>query len=656
MYSKFILLSFLLVTAITPLRMSGQDIDLTDLVESEEESDDQTELIEYLQELLQHPIDLNKTTVKQLETLPWISPTLSRKIIDYRNKCGKISHIEDLLSIPELTPDIFQRIRPFLAIRQEAKTPFQLTGRQRVFLPDADKQHDNFIGGKEKTYNRIDGVWGQSIQLGLLAEKDSGEKPWNDLQSGYMKIGIGKPLVNILLGNFIAEFGQGLVFWGPYRLHKGYDAIAPVKARGRGLRPYRSVDENASLFGAATSVTTRFFTLDVFYSQNKRDAITFQDTVRSLIDTGYHRTSKELSHQDALGEMLIGMNLTFPIRGVGQIGFTHQVWAFDKILVNRIGDFTTFSGRRNMITSVNWDVTLGAINFFGEAAHSRSGEEAFMAGCWLDMTKFSATLAWRRFDRDYFNYHGYGFGNRGDVLNNEKGFYLGWRLGLWRGSKISFYLDNTSYPWPKHTVPMPSSERQVVGMIEQKIGGNIRLQMSVKSCLSERSESIEDQWGNPLKRMINSSRSSYRGQMIIRFNENFRLKTRVEWHTADTDPLSFHVDATNDTCGVLFYQDVNYRLTPTVRFITRWTFFDAPIYDVRFYQYENDLPGIMRLKMLYGRGTRWYLMTCFHLFHSIKLYLKYEHTWYDRVPQQSGSVYVGDKHTNAFSAQLDWEF
>ncbi|NOY59332.1 MAG: hypothetical protein GXO75_10465, partial [Calditrichaeota bacterium] len=94
---------------------------------------------------------------------------------------------------------------------------------------------------------------------------------------------------------------------------------------------------------------------------------------------------------------------------------------------------------------------------------------------------------------------------------------------------------------------------------------------------------------------------------------------------------------------------------PQISIRTRWCYFDAPLYDLRFYVYENDLPGVMRLKLLYKRGIRSYLILSWHISTYFSFSAKLERTSYDnRFSIGSGNDFIPGNHEHAFSCQLDW--
>ena len=56
-------------------------------------------------------INLNTATVRQLQTLPGIGPTLAQRIVNFREKNHGFKRIEELLAIPGISEKKWKAIR-----------------------------------------------------------------------------------------------------------------------------------------------------------------------------------------------------------------------------------------------------------------------------------------------------------------------------------------------------------------------------------------------------------------------------------------------------------------------------------------------------------------------------------------------------------------
>ncbi len=112
-----------------------QELDLEKLLETEIETEDQSEVLEYLTSLQQHPLNINTASMQQLETIPWITPSVANFIVSFRKKKGSFSGIEELKKIPGINDETFAILRHFLtAERKQRHSASTIRGRQRTFL------------------------------------------------------------------------------------------------------------------------------------------------------------------------------------------------------------------------------------------------------------------------------------------------------------------------------------------------------------------------------------------------------------------------------------------------------------------------------------------------------------------------------------------
>jgi competence protein ComEA len=63
-----------------------------------------------------NPLDINRATLSQLDTLPGIGPVTAQRIIDYRIKVGRINAIDELKKISGLGGLKFEEIKPLLRV------------------------------------------------------------------------------------------------------------------------------------------------------------------------------------------------------------------------------------------------------------------------------------------------------------------------------------------------------------------------------------------------------------------------------------------------------------------------------------------------------------------------------------------------------------
>ncbi len=62
-------------------------------------------------------ININSATVRELEALPLIGPARARDIVDYRNREGPFSSVDELQQIPGIGPATVERLRERVVVR-----------------------------------------------------------------------------------------------------------------------------------------------------------------------------------------------------------------------------------------------------------------------------------------------------------------------------------------------------------------------------------------------------------------------------------------------------------------------------------------------------------------------------------------------------------
>ena len=63
-----------------------------------------------------NPLDINRATLAQLDTLPGIGPVTAGRIIDYRIKVGRINYLDELKKISGLGGSKFEEIKALLRV------------------------------------------------------------------------------------------------------------------------------------------------------------------------------------------------------------------------------------------------------------------------------------------------------------------------------------------------------------------------------------------------------------------------------------------------------------------------------------------------------------------------------------------------------------
>jgi len=71
-------------------------------------------------------LDINTASVKQLQTLPGIGPTIAQDIVKYRQTHGAFEKIEDIMRVKGIGKKKFERIKDLIMIEKKQKEGFKL--------------------------------------------------------------------------------------------------------------------------------------------------------------------------------------------------------------------------------------------------------------------------------------------------------------------------------------------------------------------------------------------------------------------------------------------------------------------------------------------------------------------------------------------------
>jgi hypothetical protein len=677
---------------------------------SEEEiSGDPTDLLEQLEDLRDNPLDINRATDEQLGQVPALSPIVTEAIVQFREENGPFGSIPELQLVGGIDENTYREARPYLTIGAtlepiadppspypavpsltEVRTNARVELRQRfqrrldlsegyASLPD-DLRDDvpppsRYLGSPERIYTRVRATYRRNLSANVTLEKDPGEQFTFDPDIGsygydfasfhLAALRVGR-IEALVLGDFVAEFGQGLALWRAAGFGKGRESVRPLVKRGRGLRPYASTDENQFFRGAgATVAVTPSLYVTAFGSRRTLDA-SFNDvdttdvelpvtdaTVNGLAADGLHRTPTEIARKDALGQTLFGggAEVRFERATVGVVGYRAQ---FDDPFGVGERPYERFDLTGDDVTTASayGNVFLGSFQLFGEVAQT-DGVFAGIGGAEASLDRFDAVVLARHYPRDFVSLHGYAFGERNGVSQNETGLYLGLRLRPAPRWVVSGYFDQYRFPWVRFALPRPATGHEALLYVEHKPRRWITLYVQGRTETRETGADFTAPTGAVLSGLVPETRQSLRVQGEYEANRDLRFRTRIEGSRYRED------DGPVDT-GVLLFQDVRWQFLPSLRLDARLTYFDTEGFDARLYQFENDLLGVFANTLLFGRGTRTYAMLTFRpggRFEGLDLRVKLSETRFeDRRTISSGLNEIEGSSVRDLGVQIRYRF
>jgi len=648
------------------------------------ESDESIDYDSFFEDLMfcaQNPINLNQATREQLEKLPFLSEIQIENILSYIYESGSMQTIYELQLVEGLDMTDIRRMLPFVklgeinAIQKKiywndllkyGKNEFFFrldkgleTKEGYLFLPEEDQNSttDNskkYLGNDLYNSIRYNFHFKDRIQVGFSAEKDAGEQFWGTTHKGYdfysfhaQFSNVGK-FKTIVLGDFRANFGQGLVLHPQYSMGKS-SYVLNVTSRSSGLQKFSSFDESNFFRGGGATLILGKFELSVFYSNKMIDGDTLNGTFATILKTGYHRTVDDLTKKQTVNQQIIGSNITFTNKNL-QIGLTTVHTDLDKSLIpnKSVYNYFYFSGKRQSSEGIFYRYRWKKLNLFGETATTDNGSIATLNGCYFSPTStVSLVLLQRYYSPEYDTFYASSFSETSRI-NDESGLYLGAEVRPFRNWKFAAYADSYQFPWPKYGIDAPSIGKDYLFQADFAAKRNIAMYWRFKY---EEKQTNLTNTGAIMPVVVPIQKASARYQLTYSYG-NFDFKNVLEGN------LSNQADA-GWTYGVNASQDVSYNFQDfPVKIDIRCQFFDAQNYENRFYSFEKDVPYAFSIPMYYGLGSRYYLNLQYNLNKQLSIWFKIAQTVYadDRETLSSGNETISGNRKTDMRVMLKWDF
>lgn len=640
------------------------------LMETSESEIDYSDLYDDLIAFSEHPINLNKTTPEQLSQLRFLSDIQIENFFYYLYKAGSMRTIYELQLVEGMDLFTIQLLAPFVTVGSSEDvlnswkfrdvmraSQHELIARfdgtfepKQGSLPNATQ---SYLGDPFYTSLKYRLKSSDKLQFGLTAEKDAGEPfygPYNtgyDSYSGFLQINQLWKFSSIVVGDYRANFGQGLVMQQDMSPSKS-SLVTNVTTRSQGLKRHASTDEYNFLRGVGATVALGDFKLSAFYSFRQMDADTSGGSFSSFKTDGLHRLAADFEKKRTVNRQLVGGNVTYRHRFF-RLGLTAtQTWLNVPLNYQPAPyQLYYFRGQSQFAGSVDYLFAWHGFQFFGETAINNVGGVATLNGIlFAPISVLNLVVLQRYYSKKYDVFFANAF-SEGSRTNNENGLYIGAELKPVRKWKVAAYADLFHSPWLTYQVNKPASGYETLLQVDYmpsrqvEMYGRFRFEQKEKNVTS-----IDLQ---PTTLVSDIQKSS------LRYTISYQVlgvgfKNVVEWNCARLDA--------DQTFGFLMTQDVAYTLPwIDLTLAMRYEFFDAPAYENRFYVYERDVPYASYTPALYGVGNRWYINLDYQITSRLTLYMRVAQTYYtdNRLQFGTGAETIQGRHRTDFRAHLQWK-
>lgn len=612
----------------------------------------EAELSDELEQLSARPVDINSAGLEELLAIPFLNYQDAKSIIEYRNKSGRFFSINELRQIKGFSNSLINNILPYLTVSNpevistnsntlRANPDFSTVPNvdfrvrlQSNSLYSNDMAAGTYTGSLIRLYNRLKVNAKDMYQLGIILEKDAGEKSFTDFNSFHLLISSVKPFDAILLGDYNVEFGQGLALWNPYGFLKEGSPVSSLHMKNKNIKPYLSTDENSFLRGGAVSFSFGSFSMSAFYSNNFRDANldTLSGKITSFYTSGYHRTLRESLKKDKIKEILLGAKAGYNFGDLFNAGVLYYQSEFDRpfLETSPLG----LSGSRFHVIALSYELFLDKVFISGEAASS-GRKSAFRSFLELTLTeRLSAIVLFRHYDSGFPSMHSFSSGTSSGSARQETGIYGALNV------KTPFGILDIYYDQFRR-------EKRYFPSNGNKFGLNFSANPIKKLSLNLRYRNGDEEicdFSLPEEALSLRQSRSFKADVRYDFPGSLFLKLHGEVNRF-LDPKTEHPEK-----GFVIFEETG--ISKSVFSLSaRVSYYKTDSNNSRIFLLESDTPGSLTGYSLSGQGMKWSINFRCRISKEFSVSLKYSET---SGPQAES--YQPEETNNTLNVQLDIKF
>lgn len=644
--------------------------------EKEEELDFET-FYDSLIELSENPINLNNTSKDELSKLPFLSDIQVENLLYFTYRFGIFNSLYELQLVDGFDMTDIRRLLPFVNIGDVNNTYGPIYWREafrygrNLLLTRMDKtletkagyllkQNDEgeiatkYVGNSFYNSLKYQFRYKERIKMGFTLEKDAGEfwlnsKPLGyDYNSMYIQLSDIKYFKTIVIGDYKATFGQGLVLGSSFGMGKS-SYVLNVNTHGTGLKKNSSTNEQSFFRGVGATLKFDNFSSSVFYSRKYIDADTLGNLFSGFYKTGYHRTESEILKKRTVLEQVIGLNTSYTFKQF-QVGFTAVFTHFDHTLSYEPVTYNHFyfRGKDQAVGGIYYRFRWMKLNFFGESAITDIGALATINGMsFSPLSQLSLVILNRNYSAEYDTFYANSF-SESTRINNENGWYFGAEFHPYRKWKISAYCDSYRFKWPKYGLDAPSIGTDYLMQVDFAQSRNLSMFWRFK--FEEKQDNLSES-DDVMPLVVTVSKAVSKYQLSYSYG-NFSFRNVVDFNLAKRFNLDW-------TYGLTAYQDISYDFKKIpLKIDFRYQFFDALEYENRVYAYERDVLYAFAIPMYYGKGNRYYLNFKYEINAKLSLWFKVAQTVYadDRESISSGNEEIIGNRKTDMRVLIRWNF
>jgi hypothetical protein len=630
--------------------------------ESEIKESDKEEIFVLLSELAEHPLDLNTATREDLERVPFLNAQQIEDIQAYvyqyhgMRTLGELSMIESLDFQRRQLLSYFVYLSPVSDNKPFPSLKEILSKGHHTLLftckaPFYQRKGDinGYLGYPYSHSFRYNFHYSDYFQLGLIGAQDAGEPFFSnknkfgyDHYSFYIQLRKLGKIRNLVLGRYKLSFGQGLVINNTLSFGK-YTALSTLGRQTNGIRVYSSRSSINYLQGAAATIELAHnLDLTTFLSYRTIDAtLTSNGDIKTILNTGYHRTAKEMERKDNASQFTTGGNLNWRC-GRLTLGLTALFTHFDKALSPNTDLYYRRyapSGNDFWNVGINYSYMRKRWSLAGETATCNGGTLATINNISVQVKSNLSLLAMQRYYRyDYTGLFAHGFAEGGKI-QNENGLLLGTSWEIKHGLSLIAYTDYSYFSHPRfgsHT-----ASRTWDNVL------NLYYTHKVWSLCAGYKLKLREKDDFDKTALINEI--TQRGRLTL----NYKAKTWVS--KTQLDISACH--NLNNSIGYMASENVTWIPNSWLQLTALLGYFHTDDFASRIYIYERRPLYSFSFPSFYGIGLHYALFARAEVSPNLALILQSSTTsYFDRDKISSGLQQINGSTKSDLELQIRWKF
>jgi hypothetical protein len=590
----------------------------------------------FLLDKIENPINLNDVNRESLEEFLFLSDTQIENLLEYRFDHAFFATPYELLLVKGFDFTTTSLLMPFVVA-----TP--LEDQEKISLKNI------FIRGKHTAVQRFDYSFPAAIgyQKGIYLgkpwagylhyqfnekhltfsstmEKDAGEPftlPYNagfDFYSGHVAVKEMGALKNLVIGDYTAQFGQGLVLGSG----STFSDEANLQAWGK---------RQDKLYGKKKGSETYFLRGIGVSLQSKHWQFSLLGSIKQIdLAQGTHRTPTELEKKDSGWTWMVGGNILARYTHF-KIGCTFMYDAFTQL---------SFIG-------VDYRTYYKNFQFSGEIACNHLGKIATVHHLHIALhDALQMGLQCRYYAPGYNQAFGYATSIENTYKQGESGVFAGITWDVLPKLQVHANVDMAHKLSPQYRISKSSIAYKSQFTATYLFTQHMQLLAKWQWNKQERNALAGTDAILPTYPYTkNLLQIQFQGE----FNGGFYLKSGwiCRFFKYHTDPVCM---------GNVLFQDIGYK-NSRWQLIGRLAFFDVPDYDNKITVYENDVLYAFSNTAYYGKGIRAYINAGVKPAKGWGIYLKIAHTFYTHQQQiGSGNDLIDGPHKTILHVVLQYKW